>query len=300
MLKLFGQLLPVLAFIPLGWLIKTKTSLATGWVDKVLINILLPLMIFYHVQRADDEKLIVYPIITFSLSLLMMIPAFIARKTFAGKANPYLLNTAFSFFNIAFFGLPVVKALFDEQLVSSLICIYLGSALYGNTIGYYQVGRTKDGAKKAFMQMLKIPFLYVFIVSIIVKIIGLHIPESVEKGMGPVGWLVSALGMMVVGFNLKGVKKPDWDFWYLTRLNGLRTLAALFFMTALLFITGLFYSINTRDLQLLILIPFFPVASNVSVFASYLDTEKEQSSILVLFAIIFSLIFVPIVIQFFN
>ncbi|MBE7178627.1 MAG: hypothetical protein INR69_19660 [Mucilaginibacter polytrichastri] len=300
MVELFARLLPVLAFIPLGWLVRRYTSMPTAKIDALLVNILLPLMVFYHIQRAAPDELLLYPALTFALSVLMLLPARLAHKTFAGKANPYLLNTAFAFFNIAFFGQPVVKALFDQQKMSALICIYLGSALYGNTIGYYQVARTKDGHSIALKHLLKVPFLYVFFTAMLVKWLKLPIPESAEKVMEPIGWAVSALGMAVVGFNLENVHKKDWHLPYMLRMNGLRTLAATIFMAILLVVVMQFKEIPFRDLQLLILVPLFPVAGNLSVFASYLGTEKEDSALMVLFSALCSLVLVAFVTSLYN
>ena len=181
-----------MAFIPAGYLISKKFDFNSDYISKPLINALLPLLVFTNMLDAEASKLIVLPILTFLLALGMSFAAKLVQNKLASETDPLLLRSSFSFFNIAFFGIPTVTALFGEDKVNVLICIYLGSALYGDTIGYYQVAKTKYPAKKAFKEMLSIPFLYVFIAGIICKIAGLETPEFVKPAIDVVSFSVSS------------------------------------------------------------------------------------------------------------
>lgn len=50
---------------------------------------------------------------------------------------------------------------------------------------------------------------------------------------------------------------------------------------------------------MLALIPLFPVAANVTVYASFLGSKEEASALLVLFSMALSLILVPLVAMWF-
>ncbi len=299
-LDLYKNLLPVLAFIAVGYFLKKWTNINPGYISAPLIFFLLPLLVIYNISEADTSKIVVISIIAFLISLSMNIPALLAHRTFAKDEDVNLLKSSFTFFNILFFGIPVVSALFDEGATSVLICVYLGAALYGDIIGYFQVAKTKLSAKKALKEIVKVPYLYIFIVAIGIKIWGVEIPDEVAPIMDTLGWIVSSMGMMIVGVHLTGVNFKKINFVYLGKILGFRTSAAI--LIAGLFIGAEFLiwqNLETEDYLMLILMPFLPVASNISLFASYLETEEERFSLLVLLSIVLSLILVPIVAQFF-
>ncbi|MCE7072950.1 hypothetical protein LZG74_21725 [Dyadobacter sp. CY327] len=282
-----------MAFIPAGYLISKKFDFNSDYISKPLINVLLPLLVFTNMLDAEASKLIVLPILTFLLALGMNFAAKLAQNKLASETDPLLLRSSFSFFNIAFFGIPTVTALFGEDKVSVLICIYLGSALYGDTIGYYQVAKTKYPAKKAFKEMLSIPFLYVFVAGIISKIAGLETPEFVKPALGVVSFAVSAAGMMIVGFQLASVDFKKIKIPYFSKLLGFRTLAAIIILGVIAFAASFIAKdLEEEDYKMLALVPLFPIAANVTVFAAFLKADEEQSSILVFLSMLLSVVLV--------
>ncbi|MGX7835602.1 hypothetical protein ACWKSR_10670, partial [Campylobacter fetus subsp. venerealis] len=82
-----------------------------------------------------------------------------------------------------------------------LICVYLGTALYGDIIGYFQVAKTKLSTQEALKEIIKVPYLYVFVLAISIKIWGIEIPDEVAPTMNIISWVVSCLGMMIVGIH---------------------------------------------------------------------------------------------------
>lgn len=299
-LELYAELLPVIAFIGVGYFVKKKFGLQAKYVTKPLINVLLPLLVLYNVSEASITKITTLPVITFLLAITMNLPAILAHKTIAKDSNPYLLKSCFAFFNVAFFGIPTITALFGQEGISTLICIYLGTALYGDTIGYFQVARTRLSTRDAIKKVLKIPFIYVFIIAIGAKLMGMEVPEEVGPVMGPIGWAVSALGMMVIGLHLTKVKFKKLDFPFFSKVLGLRIVAAALILGILVWAEYSFLGkLETTDYQMLALVPLFPVAANVTVFASFLESEEEQSALLVLLSLAASIVLVPVAAQFF-
>lgn len=284
-----------MAFIPAGYLIARKFNFNSDYISKPLINVLLPLLVFTNMLDAEASKLIVLPILTFLLALGMNFAAKMVQKKLASETDPLLLRSSFSFFNVAFFGIPTVTALFGEDKVSVLICIYLGSALYGDTIGYFQIAKTKYPTGKALKEMLSIPFLYVFAAGIICKIAGLETPEFVKPVLNVVSFAVSAAGMMIVGFQLADVDFKHIKIPYFSKLLGFRTLAAIIILSVIAFAASLIAKdLEAEDYKMLALVPLFPIAANVTVFAAFLKADEEQSSILVFLSMLLSVVLVSI------
>ena len=284
-----------MAFIPAGYFVSKKFDFNSDYISKPLINVLLPLIVFTNMLDADASKLVVLPILTFLLALAMNFVAIGLQKKLASETDPLLLRSSFSFFNIAFFGIPTVTALFGEDKVSVLICIYLGSALYGDTIGYYQVAKTKYSSGKALKEMLSIPFLYVFVAGVVSKIVGLETPEGVKPVLSVVSFMVSAAGMMIVGFQLADVDFKKIKLMYFLKLLSARTVAAAVIL-GLIALSASFLAkdLEEEDFKMLALVPLFPIAANVTVFAAFLKADEEQSSILVFLSMMLSVILVSV------
>lgn len=293
--KLYSELLPVMAFIPVGYFVSKWINIKPEYISGPLIKVLLPLLVFFNVLDAEADKLYILPVFTFLLALAMIPAANIAHRNFAKDSNPLLLRSSFSFFNIAFFGIPTVTALYGEEKVSALICIYLGSALYGDTIGYYQVAKTKHTPREALAEVLKIPFLYVLVAAVVCKIFEVETPEFMGPVLKVISFVVSSAGMLIVGFQLSDVKFKNLKLGYFSKILGFRTAAAILILGILMLIEHFtIATLDDTDYKMLFFVSLFPVAANVTVFASFLKTEEEQSSLLVFLSAILSLVLVSL------
>src|SRR5690606_12404895 len=179
-IELYKSIFPYLLFIPIGYWLNKKQWVPKAWITKPLIYGFMPVLVINHVLEAEAVKLAILPVLSFSLAAAMILPARWAYKKMPKADEPFLLESSFSFFNVAFFGIPVVTALFGEEGVTTLICIYIGTALYGNTIGYYQVARSKYSKKKALLKIFKIPFLYVFLGALGMKLLEVETPDTLS------------------------------------------------------------------------------------------------------------------------
>jgi len=298
--ELYKSIFPYLLFIPLGYWVNKKGWIDKAWLTKPLIYGLMPVLVINHVLEADAVKLTILPIISFLLAGAMILPARLAHRNIDQADEPHLLKSAFSFFNVAFFGIPVVTALFGEEGITTLICIYIGTALYGNTIGYFQVARSKYSTRKSLREIFKIPFLYVFLLALGLKFCEVETPDSVTPVIDVFSVVVSAGGMMMVGMNVLKVDFEALDKQYFAKILSLRMVSAAVFMALLLLLEfWLIDMLEEEDRQMLALIPFFPVAANVTVYASFLESKEEQSGLLVLMTVVISLLFVPLVAMWF-
>jgi predicted permease len=230
----------------------------------------------------------------------MIFPAIVVHKTFGKDESSGLLKSGFSFFNVAFFGIPVISALFGDEGLTTLICIYIGVALYGNTIGYFQVARTRFGRKDAVKQLFKVPFMYVFVFALILKIAGFHTPEVLKPTISIFGVIVSVAGMMIIGINIEKVEIRALKWKYFLKLLSFRVVSAVSLMSFLLSLQYVFLDgLDNKELKILILMSFFPIAANLTVFASFLKSNEKQSALLVLLSMVLALVLVPLVSVFF-
>ncbi|MBT0812092.1 hypothetical protein KIH41_12475 [Litoribacter ruber] len=298
--EFLGGIGPYLLFLPLGFWLSKKEWVPKKYITSPLIYVLMPVLVVNHVLEAEEDTIMVLPVMSFFLALLMNVPALLANKTFASEENPYLVKSSFSFFNVAFFGIPTVMALFGEQAVTSLITIYVGTALYGDLIGYYQVSKSKNGTKESIIKTLKVPFLYAFIIAVILKVLDVEPPEEAEPVTDVFSYIVSAAGMLIIGMNVSNLKIKGIDWKYLNKFMALRTVGGIIITAAILALEYAFVDkLDEEERQLLALIPLFPIAANITVFASFLGSKEKESGLLVLYSMAVSLVLICIAIQFF-
>ncbi len=296
-----AALLPLYGVILLTWAFGARVPWAAKLCSKVLVFGLIPLLVIDKVLGGETRQLLVIPPLMFVVSALMSIPAYRLAKRLDGDFDPKLLSASFSFFNVAFFGVPVSQALFGEVGVSTVICAYIGGALYGNTIGYFLIARTKEGTRTAATKALRVPLVYVVIGSIIAKWGGVTMPEAAAPIVSIAGTLVSVLGMAVIGLNLAETGRDDWRPKLMTRILAVRQIAGLILLGAALALEAAFVGIlSPRDRVIVGLVALFPIASNVTLFATLLDTNRKAAAILVALSSAVSLVLVLLIVGMFH
>ncbi|RDV16028.1 hypothetical protein DXT99_06570 [Pontibacter diazotrophicus] len=294
--KLVSNVLPLYAFIGVGYIASRWLGLKSKFVSVVLLYGLIPLVIFDNLVEADLMQFVVVAAIVFLMCLLMSIPGWLTHKYLVKDFNKYLLSCGFSYFNIGWFGIPVVLAIFGEERLPLIISAYMGNVFYGNTIGYFLVSRSKElPVKESVKNVFMIPAIYACVAAIIANIAGFEMPESLSPVMEGASWVLSALGMVMIGIGLSKVNLKETDYRKFGKIIGVRYLAAGVIMGLLVLgEAGVIGQLEAEEQMLLLMLPAFPIAANLVVFASFLETEEKEASLLVSLTSIISLIVVPI------
>lgn len=293
--SLYLSLLPYLCCIPIGYLISKRDWIPKSWIHKPLLFVLLPILVIDHVLNAGFSNLVILAVISFLLAFLMIFPAILVNRSIDDSGDINILKSGFSYFNVAFFGIPTVKSLFGEDAVTTLICIYVGTALYGNIIGYIQVAKSKYSTKKAIIEVLKVPFIYIIILALILKAFKVETPEAVKPIVSVLGTIVSVMGMLIIGMNLTNIRFKSLNWGYYGKVLGVRTISAVIITAALMALEyWLIDGLDKEQRQVMALIPLFPIAANLAVFSSFLKSQEKEAALLIVFSMVLSLILVPL------
>ena len=293
--SLYLSLLPYLCCIPVGYFISKYNWIPKSWIHKPLLFLLLPILVIDHVLAAGFSNLVILAVISFLLAFLMIFPAILVDKWIDKSGNINILKSGFSYFNVAFFGIPTVKSLFGDEAVTTLICIYVGTALYGNIIGYIQVAKSKFSTKQALIEVLKVPFIYIIVLALILKGFKVETPETIKPIISVMGTIVSVLGMIIIGMNLTNIKFKSLDWKYYAKILGVRAISAILITAALMGLEfWLIDGLEKQQRQVLALVALFPIAANLAVFASFLKSQEKQAALLIVFSMIISLVLVPL------
>ncbi|ADF52955.1 AEC family transporter [Zunongwangia profunda] len=293
--SLYLSLLPYLCCIPIGYLISKRDWIPKSWIHKPLLFVLLPILVIDHVLNAGFSNLVILAVISFLLAFLMIFPAILVNRSIDDSGDINILKSGFSYFNVAFFGIPTVKSLFGEDAVTTLICIYVGTALYGNIIGYIQVAKSKYSTKKAIIEVLKVPFIYIIILALILKAFKVETPEAVKPIVSVLGTIVSVMGMLIIGMNLTNIRFKSLNWGYYGKVLGVRAISAVIITAALMALEyWLIDGLDKEQRQVMALIPLFPIAANLAVFSSFLKSQEKEAALLIVFSMVLSLILVPL------
>ena len=295
--ELLTSVVPLYGFILIGYGASRWWGLKSKFISKILLYFLIPLVIFENILKAELDQFMVVAAMIFLLAALMNIPAQVANKYLKLDLNPNILRCSYAYFNVGWFGIPVVMALFGEEQMPLIISAYMGNVFYGDTMGYYLVSRSKDLPVSASVKnVLKIPAIYACVAAIVANLLGLELPDSLEPVMKGASWTLSALGMLIIGITLTKIKFKEVDYAQYGKLMAIRYGAAAVLMGALVLAEmGLLSQLEGDEQKLLLLIPTFPIAANLVVFATYLDVETENASLIVALSSLISLVLVPVV-----
>lgn len=293
---LLTKVLPLYGCIALGFFAAKRWHISAKWISKILLFVLIPLIIIENLLKATLSETAVIGSIVFLLACAMNLPAFLIGRFVVKDFNKNLLKGGFSYYNIGWFGIPVVMALFGNEQMPLIISAYVGNALYGDTIGYYLMSRTKGiPVKEAIKKVFKIPAIYACVIALLLNLLQVKMPENLEVVGDGVSWIVSALGMLIIGVTLTEVNFKDVPYRMFGKILSIRYAAGLLLLIAFVFIEKQFIEILDEDQQkLMLLLSSFPIAANLVVFATFLDTEKENAALLVGISSIISLILAPL------
>ncbi|TXK36414.1 hypothetical protein FVR03_17835 [Pontibacter qinzhouensis] len=294
--KLLSSVLPLYAFIGVGYAASRWLGLKSKWISWLLLYLLIPVVIFEHLVKADVTQMVVVAVMVFALAVLMNVPAWLVRKFWVKDINKYQLNCSFSYYNIGWFGIPVVMALFGEEQMPLVMSAYMGNVFYGDTVGYYLVSRSKDlPATEAVKNVLKIPAVYASIAAIIANLAGFELPDGIEPVMKGASWTLSALGMIMIGIGLSKANLKQLDYKKYGLIMSSRFVSSIVLMGLLVLAElALIGQLEGDEQKLMMLFSIFPIAANLVVFSSFLDTEQETAALLVASSSIISLVIVPV------
>jgi predicted permease len=182
----------------------------TGFVWVVVqrsLYVFVPLVVFKGALLSDTASFLLYIALSFGISLAMGLLAGCYRKWFGAQLNVGVLRCTFSYFNIGWFGIPIVYALYGEAAAIVMTGLYVGGMLFGNTVGFLWVtdGHGSGGVLK---KLSKIPALYAMALGV-----ALHF-SPILPVLSTQAWLMQGLAFgtvatSVLGMGLVGMSVAD-------------------------------------------------------------------------------------------
>ena len=184
-------------------------------VTPLMVKVLLPATILNSVLSVPDfsgRELLDYILVMTVMVALQMLPAwFLPRlmRTRSEDVGATRLVTAFG--NVGFVGLPVVAALFGDEMVffASLCNIPFNLALYSCSAAQL----SPDGGRVRWQDVLNAPVIATLL-SVVLLLSRVHVPGVLADTISSVSGVTIPLSMLVIGTSLGGISVrsvlTDW------------------------------------------------------------------------------------------
>ncbi len=294
----FNVVVPFVVLLLLGYIAKKKSIVTTESVsgmNSLIYNILLPAMLISNILDGDSETegfvvLVVYMgiwLVAIALVGLFIVPKFVSKQQSSAFAAGILRG------NFAIYGLPLAQGILDEQLLPDLVTLLIPGILISNILALViceLMGEKGRGEKFSLVVFLKkiffTPIVSSVIIGMVVKTIGLDLPEAFETSLSLIGGATTPIAFLCIGamFKFDSVKNN-------IKLISVATLFKLVVIPTLVLIPAVLY-FNFDSIQTVVLLCIFatPTAATASAMVKELRGDSKLIGEITMFGTIFSVL----------
>lgn len=235
-----------------------------------LSKIIIPLVIIFNIATYQQGVFLIMLWLFLMMAMLLL-----GRKLYADPVQ----NLCFFYLNIGWLGLPIASSIFGETAAVIMIAAYIGSSLFGNTIGAGLL--VQHSPHTRVKQWLTMPPLWALSIGLACMPWGQEIQHYGQNVYALSKFLMSFLGMAILGIWLAETSLT-WQAIraaippFLTRLGVVSLLMTLFILFAYLADIPLV----KHNPAVFYLIGFLPPAANIVVLEThYQNTGRSALAI---------------------
>lgn len=275
-----GKLLPAYGYIALGFIARRWFGFSQTWVAKLLFFVLVPLLVLKAALTSQIESFLFLASLSFAVSLMMCVCAKYLAPTFSGTIKVGMLQCMYGYFNLGWFGIPVVYVLYAEPGMALMTALYVGGMLFGNTVGYLLVTEHQKGCTSILLKLLNIPALHAMLVGFTMHLVqwneALAANAILSNIFDVVAVIISIFGMGLVGMSVAHVSMRTIAWRQLACLLAARLICAMVVVGVFGSVCWLFGLLNALELKIFLLFPLLPIAANILVFTA--QTQSNQAT----------------------
>lgn len=285
-ISLFLPLLYLLFGIILG---RFPTKIIKNRLSSILSKWIIPLVIVYNIATYQEGMLYIMLGMILMMGIIVLIGKYFKIDAIETLCLCYL--------NIGWLGLPIVATLFGNEAAQVLISAYIGSSLFGNSVGVGLLINDND-----FIGRLKKTIISPPVIALIIGFLCLpfktFILQNLDIVYSVLKIIMGLFGMVILGIWLAETKLNWRDF--VKAVIPFTVKVSLFFgLTYLLIQLAMYFNLNLirNNQETLYLIALLPPAANIIVLETfYLKTGR--SAPIIAYGTIFSLIAISIYVSF--
>lgn len=301
-LLLLGKIAPLYLLILLGFLMGRFVKLKKEFVSFLLLYILAPVVFFNGVYTTKiNFATLSLPVLFFILCSCMCL-SFLVLSHFIWKdsttRNIFAFMTGES--NVGYFGLPVIAALFGNNLVGIAVMCTLGFSFYESSLGYFIAARGKHSISESLGKLFKLPTIYALLLGLVINLTGIHLGSNYSNIATIFKLFFTIFGMMLVGLAVANFKNCKFDIKFTGMGFFSKFVVWPLLMIFIIFLDTNFWHIYTLDIhKVIFLMSIVPIAASTVVFATILKAHPEKVSVAVLSTTLFALFYIPLLVSIF-
>jgi predicted permease len=211
-----------------------------------------------------------------SIVLIMLIMLIISR---AVEIDP-VKNLCFCYLNIGWLGLPIASSLFGNGAAMVIIAAYIGSSLFGNSIG---VGLMAHGQnlRTRMIKTLRAPPVCALFIGLALSPLSHQITHFGKPSYEIIKFVMSFLGMVILGIWLSETALKKIDFKKSLSIFFVRSFLFFIFISIFILICQNYkISLVEENIPTLYLICLLPPAANIIVLEThYMKSGKSANMI---------------------
>ena len=257
---LLKMLLPFL-YLCTGFIVgKTPINIKTP-LSYLLTKVIIPMVIIYNISTCRADLFIMM----FAMMFMMASMLFISRLI----TTDIVKRLAFFYLNIGWLALPIATALLGDNAAAALISMYIGSSIFGNSIGASLL--INDGAAHFdIRKTLKTPPVTALILGVACIPFGTAIQQNLQPVYRMLKLIMSILGMGVLGMWLANIQLHKSDFKEAVCWAFLRAVTIGCFMTLFMYLASLLHlDLVTNNKPALYMLCLLPPAANIIVLETH-------------------------------
>jgi predicted permease len=298
------KILSMYLYIVLGFIYKKYSKLPSNIIANLLYYIFVPMIVFKSSATANIFNFFMLALLSFCMSLIISIIIFKISNKINMPIEKGLTQCIYAQFNIGWFGIPITYILFGEKWAEIMTAFYIGGMLFGNTIGYLLIAKTKNNIRSIITTLCKIPSIYAILLGFILQYLSINIfNESsvvLNYSFQLASMATSILGMVLIGISIANISigSINWQKIFFLQLS--RLLIALIVVIPLGYLFYFYHLINIDGLKVAILLPMLPIAANIIVFNTKLNGNNSFLGLNMVASTFLSLLYIAIMLIFYK
>ncbi|MBQ8268332.1 MAG: AEC family transporter [Clostridia bacterium] len=297
-----GAVAVLLAAAVPGYVLKKKNMVSEDTMpslSKILLYICTPCLSIYTFKNATFSMEMLGNIGVFSLLALLVqvIILGIAYLLFRRKMKEPLyriMTIACALGNCAFFGIPILEALYPET-ASGLLIYTSVYAIIMNVIGW-TIGAAIISQNLKYVSVKKVllnPATVALVLAVPFFVFEIPLPESLDSMISLIGRMATPLSMLIMGMRLA---TTDLKRLFTTKQIYIAIFMKQFVMALVCLLLVAFLPVDGGMKAVLYIICCCPVASVVLNFSEILGEGQKEAASAVLLSTLFSIVTLPIMV----
>jgi len=288
----FNVVFPIFLMMALGFILKRVGVLSENTVkqmNNVIFRVFLPVMIFKNVYNSEIKEVLNPKLIVFSvvMTVLIVVLLFIIIPLIEkdNTKRGVLIQSVFRS-NFVIFGLPITQALCGTSVLgeaSVLVAIIVPIYNFMAVITLEIFNNRKPDFIKIIKGIIKNPLIIGSVLGILVNLIGVKFPTTIETSMGYLATITTPLALIILGasINLNTIGKNKW------RIIGGVASRLLIVPAAALSLAAFVFGFRGQELAILIALFASPAAVSSFTMAQQMGADGELAGQLVMLGTVF-------------